>query len=166
VFFIVFLFYPCIINFTITILLSLTFIPPMLQYIVLPPNYSFCPFSSTLPPSSPPLFIFSPTCHHTTSPSHPLTSLLYPLNTTPNPAIPDTSTLHYNNRNIPKQTQGPQNPSYLYIFPHPPPPFSTTFINSPKSITSLITTTPSTPTVYVYYHQGVFYIIYKQLVWH
>jgi hypothetical protein len=45
----------CIVNFTITIFLSLFYtlhFPPflVLQSTVLPPNYSFCPFTSTLSP--------------------------------------------------------------------------------------------------------------------
>jgi hypothetical protein len=34
------------------------------------------------------------------------------------------------------------------------------------SISGQTTITPPTPTVYRYYHQGVFYIIGKQLFWH
>jgi hypothetical protein len=62
-------YYSCIISFTITSLFSLFLtllifpLPPVLQSIVLPPNYSFCPFSSTVflvftSPSYPP-----PICH-------------------------------------------------------------------------------------------------------
>jgi hypothetical protein len=40
----------------------------VIQSIILHPNYSFCPFSSTTSPSYP-----STICHHTTPPSYILT---------------------------------------------------------------------------------------------
>jgi hypothetical protein len=63
----------------------------MLQYIVLPPNYSFCSFSPTLSPSSSPLpILHQPVTTLPLSPTHssPLTSLLYQLYTTPAPCNP------------------------------------------------------------------------------
>jgi hypothetical protein len=42
--------------------------PPVLQSIALLPNYSFCPFSSTLSPGLQPSAQPPPTCHHTTLP--------------------------------------------------------------------------------------------------
>jgi hypothetical protein len=50
---------------------------------------------------------------------------------------------------------------------HPPlflPPFSSSFTNFSKSISSLMTITHLNPTVYRYYLQVVFYIICKQLL--
>jgi hypothetical protein len=88
---------------------------PVLKYIALQPNYSFCPFSSTLSPGLHPLLLFSPNlstnCPSLLHTHHLLTNLLSQLFTTQPPAIPDTSTLHYNNRNTPKHTQVPQNPA-------------------------------------------------------
>jgi hypothetical protein len=151
----------------------LTFSPfPVQQSIVLSPNYSFCPFSSTLSP-----------CHHLfllSSPNllsyylsllciqHLLTSLVYQLYTIPSPAIPDTSTFHYN-RNTPKYAQGPQNPTTPIPLPQHPPLFLLLLLEAPLPISqistfSLITIILPTPTVYRCYHQGVFYIVCKQLV--
>jgi hypothetical protein len=85
------------------------------------------------------------------------------------PAIPDTSTLHYN-RNTPKDTQGPQtsaDPTQLVPLTYP---LTSSLLVSPYptpqiSIASLTNVNPPpTPTAYRYYHQGVFYIIYKLLV--
>jgi hypothetical protein len=53
---------------------------------------------------------------------HPLTSPLHQMYTTLVPAIPDTSTVHYNNRYTPRHTQGPQNPATSIHFPPPTPP--------------------------------------------
>jgi hypothetical protein len=73
-------------------------------------------------------FYPSPTCQNTTPPSYTLTThwLAYCSNCTQHqpPEIPDTSTLHYNNRNTPKHTQRPQKPTAPYPFPNPPSPFS------------------------------------------
>jgi hypothetical protein len=65
-------------------------------------------------------------------PTHLLTSLLYQLYTPPAPEIPDTNTLHYNNRNTPKHTQGPQSPAPVITLPprpFPSPLYSATFTN-------------------------------------
>jgi hypothetical protein len=66
---------------------------------------------------------------------HPLTRLLYTNCTQPQPpAIPDTSTLHFN-KNPPKHAQGPQNPTVPILLPPPIhlfshlPLFSATFTN-------------------------------------
>jgi hypothetical protein len=99
-------------------------------------------------PSSP-----LPTHHYTIPPSCTLTTcwLAYCTNCMqpPPPAIPDTNTLQYNNRNMSKHTQGPQNPAAPITLNPPTHPFShhpflvlIFFTNSPKSITSLITITP------------------------
>jgi hypothetical protein len=115
---------------------------PVLQSIVFLSNYSFCPFSSTLSPCA--LTIPScspPTCHQTGPPSYTLTTCwpnYYTNFTQPQlPIIPDTSTLHNNNRNIPKHTQGPQNLTVPTSFPHSPTPlptssFSATLNNFPN----------------------------------
>jgi hypothetical protein len=69
-----------------------------------------------------PLLIHSFPCLYLSLPSSPNlsphyhsllhTQYLLTIPTQPQPpAIPDTSTLHYNNRNTPKHTQGPQNPA-------------------------------------------------------
>jgi hypothetical protein len=136
----------------------------------LPPNYSFYPFSSTLSPSSPPCPILPNLSSHYLSllhTQHALTSLLYQLYTTPAPVILDTSTIH-DNRNTPKHTEGPQKPAAPISLPHPSPfpspLFSAIFTNSLKPITSLVKITPTTPTLYGYYHQKVLYIIFNQLV--
>jgi hypothetical protein len=96
-------------------------------------------------------FHLPPTCHHTTPPSYTLTMhwLACCKNCTQSQtlAIPDTSTLHYNNRNTPNTHKGQKTSSlhsssttHTPLFP-PTPLFSATFTNSPKSITSLITIT-------------------------
>jgi hypothetical protein len=92
--------------------------------------------------------------------THLLTDcLLYQLHTTSAPTTPDTSTLHYINKNTCKHTQWPQNPEAT--IPLNPsthslslPLFSATFTNSPKSIASLITINSPTPTVYRYFSRG------------
>jgi hypothetical protein len=150
----------------------------MLQFIVLPYNYSFCPFSST--PFSPSDFTFptlpSPACHPTTSTYSTLTThlLAYCANCTYShpSAIPETSTLH-NTRTTPLHMQGSKNaiaPTPLSPPPHPPlkppllvPPFQITH-ESISTQTSINTPTPI-PTVYRYNHHGVLYIICKQLFW-
>jgi hypothetical protein len=90
-----------------------------------PLNYSFFPFSSTPSPVfAPP---FPPTCPPYPSLlhiHHLLASLLYWQYTSWHPAIPDTSTFYYNSRNIPKHTQGPQNPAASIPLPPPRPPLS------------------------------------------
>jgi hypothetical protein len=132
-----FFFYFCIINSIITtlipILILFTLPPsPVLQSIVLPPNYSFCPFSSTLFP----VFTFPshspPNCHHT---NQLLTSLLYQLHINPDPCNP-WHTHPLRQHKYTKHTQGLQNlatPITLnppsHSFSHPPF-FSVTFINS------------------------------------
>jgi hypothetical protein len=166
--FFLWLFFFCI-DFTNTIFLSLFLSLHFPSFfcatsIVLPPNYSFCPFSSIISLFLYLLLLSSSTCHHTTPPSYRLTTH-WPINYTnctqsQPPAIPNTSTLHYNNRNRHKHTQGSQNPAA----PTPFPPLNHLFSCIPFlvpalpitqiSIFSLITITPKTPTVYGYYHQG------------
>jgi membrane-associated phospholipid phosphatase len=101
-FFVFIFYYPCIINFTITILLSL-FLPPSCSFLSLCynsllsqllffpiPIHSFLIFTS--------LLYLPPTCHHTTPPSYTLNTcwLAYcTIYTQSQPlAIPYTSTLH------------------------------------------------------------------------
>jgi hypothetical protein len=77
-----------------------------------------------------------PTCHHTIPPSYTLTThrLTYCTNFTQpqRPAIPDTITLHYNNRNTTKHTQGPQNPVAPITLPQSLTPFlASTFLVPP-----------------------------------
>jgi hypothetical protein len=98
--------------------------PPVLKSIVLLLSYSFCPLSSTPSPCPHLPLPFYPNMlphyHSSLHTQHLLTNLLYQLYTTPTPHI--TSTLHYNNRNIPKYTQDPQNPAAsapLLSFTHP-----------------------------------------------
>jgi hypothetical protein len=80
----------------------------LLQYIVLPHNYSFCSFSYTLSSSS------SPPPHLSQCVTilllHPinlyqLISLQYKLKQSQPSATPDTSTLHYNRRTVPIHTK-------------------------------------------------------------
>jgi hypothetical protein len=89
-------YYSYIINFMITILLSL-FLPSSLSLCLLCCNPLFSLLTNLSAPSHPlfPIFNFSPllppTCHHTTPPSYthnPLTSLLYLLYTNPAPCNP------------------------------------------------------------------------------
>jgi hypothetical protein len=119
----------CIINFTITIFLSL-FLPPSLSLLFLCKNPLFFLQTTLSAPShalSPPCLHLPsysfPNCHHTTLPSYTLTThwLAYYNNSThpQPPAIPDISTLHYNNRYTPKHTQGPQNPEAQILIPQP-----------------------------------------------
>jgi hypothetical protein len=112
---------------------------------------------------------------HSLSPHYPfllhnqcmLTSLMFQLCTPEPPAIPDTNTLYYNSRNIPKHTQGPQNLASLILLPPIPPfHFSATLPTMKVSISSQTTIATPTPNVYRYYHQGVLHVIGKQLVWH
>jgi hypothetical protein len=134
-----YLFYSCSISFYIIIFFSLqthfTFSHFLvLQSIVLPSNYPFCPFSSTLFN----IFAFSsyhsPTCHHISSPSYTFTTdwLDYHTNHTPliPPAIPDIITFHYNSGNTHKHTQGPKHPAATIALSDPP--FSITFTNYPS----------------------------------
>jgi hypothetical protein len=102
-----------IINFTITIFLSL-FLPPSLS-LLFPCYYPLFSLPATLSALSHPLYpclhllLISfpnlsphyPSLLHT---YHPLTSLLYQI---PPSCYPRHSTLHYSNRNIPKHAQGP-----------------------------------------------------------
>jgi hypothetical protein len=78
-----------------------------------------------------------------------------------------TTKIHPNSHKCHKTQQS------LYLFPYPTPLFpssffSATFNNYPNFyISSLLDIeTPPTPTVCRYYHQGVFYVICKQLVWY
>jgi hypothetical protein len=107
------------------------------------------PFSSTLFPIFTSLSYPPPTCQHTNPPSYTLTT--HWLDNCTNyarpwpPAIPDTSTFHYN-RNIPKHAQGPQNPAVPFLSPHLPTLFPTPLLVphlpiSQISISSLITIT-------------------------
>jgi hypothetical protein len=103
------------------------------------------PLPNLLLPFSPNLSPDCPTLLHT---HHLLKNLLHQLYTTLTPAIPDISTLHYNNRYTPKHTQEPQNPAApmphspsTHSFSHPPP-FSAIFNNFPNSISNLLTITP------------------------
>jgi hypothetical protein len=161
----------CIINFTNTIFLSLSYPLHFLSFSCdtihcSPLNYSFCPLSPSLssifttssyPPNLSPHYPIFPT--H----SHLLTSLLYQLYTIPAPCNPDTSILHYNNRNIPKHAQGPQNPATPISLPLPTHLFLVPLLPIAQiSISVLTTIMPPTLTVYRYYHQEVFYIICKQ----
>jgi hypothetical protein len=142
-------FYSCIINFIITILLSLL-LSSSLSLLLLYYNPLFS-LPTTLFAHSLPLF---PCLHLTFPPFSNLSphyrSLLHThhlllayctncIQPQP-PTIPDKNTLHYNNKNTPKNTQGSQNlatPTTLkpptHSFPHHPF-FSDTFINSPQSI--------------------------------
>jgi hypothetical protein len=119
------------------------------QLLILPLLIHFSPPVFTYP-SKPP-----PTCHHTTPPSYTLTAcrLLYHINFTQpkHPAIHHRSTLHYNNRNIPKHTQGTQKPAAPTLLPpltHPTynlpflPPYPTPQI----SVASLTNFNPLTST--------------------
>jgi hypothetical protein len=129
---------------TITIFLSLFLLLslyppfPVLQSIILPPNRSFCPFTSTLSSCLHLLFLSFPNCHQTTPSSYTLTThwLSYLMNCTqPQPhAYPDTSTLHCNNRSIPEHTQRPKTQQPLTSF-LPTPHFSTLVLVSPLLIT-------------------------------
>jgi hypothetical protein len=144
----------CIINFTATTFLCL-FLPPSVSLLLLcynslyslpttlsAPSHSLSPIFTSL--SYPP-----PTCQHTNPPSYTLTT--HWLDNCTNyarpwpPAIPDTSTFHYN-RNIPKHAQGPQNPAVPFLSPHLPTLFPTPLLVphlpiSQISISSLITIT-------------------------
>jgi hypothetical protein len=138
----------------------------MLQSIVLPPNDSFCPFSSTLSLIFTSASYLAPTCQHTTPPSYTITFcwLAYCTNCIqPHPlAIPDTRTLHYNT-NIPKHTSGPQNPAVPIHLPpathlFPTPLFSAMFTNAIKSVSSLITITcPNSHYLYTLSSKGFLY---------
>jgi hypothetical protein len=146
-----FFFIPVHHHYSLILILTLFTLPPssILQSIVLPPT--------TLSAHSHPLFpIFTPllmtpnlSSHH---PSllhihHLLTSILYHLYINPTSCNPWHK--HYNNRNTPKHTQGPQNPAAPTPLKPPTHPFyclplfNAIFINSPKSITNLKTITPS-----------------------
>jgi hypothetical protein len=155
-----FFFFFCIINFTITIFLFL-FISPVLQSICSPSQLLFLPLLiHSLPVFTSPSY-HSPTCRHTTPPSYTLSSLLYQQYIPQDPASSDTSTLHYNNRHIPKHTQGQQNPAApILLIPHTHPIFALPFLVPPLPITQVsiaspINIIPPNSTVYRYYHQGV-----------
>jgi hypothetical protein len=167
-------FFPCIINFTIIIILS-RFLSLSLSLLFLCYNPLFSlptTFSTPSHPLSPPVFASpshsTPTCHHTTPPFYLCTTcwLAYCTNhTNPQPpASPDTSILHYNSRNRPKHIQGLQNPaaSRPLLSPSPscqPPLLVSSLLITQVSISSQTNITLTTPTVYRYYHQGVFYTI-------
>jgi hypothetical protein len=90
----------------------------------------------------------SPSCHQTTPPPCTLTTYWLDYctkNTHPQtPAVPNTSTVHYNSRNTPKHTQGQQNPAT--ILPHPPPPLSMLLLSITQiSLSSQKTITPQLP---------------------
>jgi hypothetical protein len=108
------------VNFIITIFSSLI-LPPLVSLLLRCYNSS-----SSLPTilSAPSYALYSHvftspsylplTCHHTIPPSYTLNTcwLAYCTFIQPQPsAIPDTSTLHNNNRNIAKHTNGSQNPT-------------------------------------------------------
>jgi hypothetical protein len=126
--------YSCIINFTITILFSL-FLCSSLSFFLLCYNPLFSPQLLFLP-----LLIHSFYHLHLSLLSSPNLSPHYPslLHTNTHwlayctkctqpqsPETPDTSTLHYNNRNIFKHTQGPQNPAAHIPLPHLLTPYPT-----------------------------------------
>jgi hypothetical protein len=110
---------------------------------------TFCPFLSTFSLclyipllSFPNMSPHYPSFLHT---YHLLTSLLYNCTQAQHPAIPDTSTPNYNDRNTPKHAQAPQNPAasiplpqYL-LFPLPllVSPLPITQISVSSLITSL-----------------------------
>jgi hypothetical protein len=126
------------INFTIITFLSL-FLSLLLSLVLLcySPLFSL---PNTISAFDYLLFLLSsppPTCHHTSLPSHTRNThwLAYCINCTKSqaPAIPDTSTLHYN-RNHPNTHKGHKTQQPPYLFPYPPipfptPPFGATFTN-------------------------------------
>jgi hypothetical protein len=95
------------------------------------PSHPLSPPALTFPSHSP------PTCHQTTHTHHPLTNLHTNFTQPQTLAIPDPSTLHYNNRNTPnthkehKTQQSPHSFSHSPI-PLPASPFSVTLSNSPN----------------------------------
>jgi hypothetical protein len=153
-------------------------LPPsaLLKSIALLPNYSICPFSSTLSPCPQlPLPFFpnlSPDYPFLLHTYHLLTNLLYQLYTIPTPWHPwhKHPTLQYQKYT---QTctrvyaQNPAAPTLLPPLTHPASAstFSATYPTPQISIASQAkVNTPPTPTSYRYYHHGVFYIIYKKQV--
>jgi hypothetical protein len=89
------------------------------------PLFSFpTTLSAPFHPISPPAFNYLfpnlsphyPSLLHT---HHLLTNLLYQLYTTPTPAIPDTSTLHYNRNTLTQGSQNPAAPTLLPSLTHP-----------------------------------------------
>jgi hypothetical protein len=143
VLYLVFFFF-CIINFTISVFLSLV-LPPPLSFLFLWYNTLFSlpttlsapshPLSSlSLPPPILPQPVTTlPFPLHT---HLPLPGLLYQPNTPPAPEIPDTSTLHYSSGNAPTHTRGPQNPAAPISLSLPTPlyllPFHAIFTNYPS----------------------------------
>jgi hypothetical protein len=132
-----FLYYQLHHHYLLTLILTTFTLPPYpVLSIVLLPNNFFCPFSSTLSLYLHlPLLVFP---NHTMPPSYTLTTcwLTYCTNfiQPQTPAIPDTSSLYYNNKNTPKYPQGPQNPAASISLPpltHPTSclSFSTTLIS-------------------------------------
>jgi hypothetical protein len=120
------------INFVITIFLNLL-LPPSLSFLFLCYNPLFSLPTTLCAPSHPlnPVFTSpcypSPTYHYTTPPFYKLNThwLPYCTNCTQlqTPAIPDTSILHYNNRNTHKHIKCHKTQQPPYLFPHPPTPF-------------------------------------------
>jgi hypothetical protein len=146
----------------------------MLQFIILPLNYSSCPFSSTLSPiftsplSSPnlsPHYLFLLHMHD------PLTSLLYQLYTSPafwnpwqkHPSLQQKYTQTHTRATKPSS---PHFSSSTHPSLFPLPLLMPLLPITQFSIYSLITVTAPSNTVYRYYHQGIFYMICKWLVWH
>jgi hypothetical protein len=128
------------INFTITIFSSL-FSPPSLSLLLLcyNPLFSF-PNILSAPSLSPCLHLPITSSSNLSMQNHSLlllTNLLYQIYMTQTSAIPDTSTLHYNNRSTAKHTQEPQNsaaPTRLLPLTHPTSAslFSVTLTNFPN----------------------------------
>jgi hypothetical protein len=137
----------CIIKFTINIFLPLLLSSSFsLLFLCYNPLFFLPTMLSALLSTFSPLFTClsypSPTCHHTTSPSYTLntcglvycTNCIYPKL----PHIPDINTLHYNNRNPPKHTQGRQHPAAPIPLPLSTSPFSEpSFLVPPLSITQV-----------------------------
>jgi hypothetical protein len=105
------------------------------------PGTHFSTSHTTLPPVLTLASHSPPTCHQTNPVSYTFITwwLTYYNNFTQpqTSAIPTTSTLYYNNRNTPKHTQGPQNPTAPALLPSLTTPlltspFSATLYNSPN----------------------------------
>jgi hypothetical protein len=148
----------------------------MLKSIVLLPNYSFCPISSTFLLSIPPLPHFPQLV--TTLPLSPahlhmLRSLLYQLCIPPalyNPWQKHPLLQQQNHNQTHTRAPKPSS-SHTSTLTHPIPcislPFQCHFYHLPKFLYLAKLSLPSpTPTVCSYDHQGVFYMICKQMVWH
>jgi hypothetical protein len=142
------------------ILTSFTFpLSPVLQFIVLPLNYSFCHFSSTLYPCLHlPLLSFPNLSPHYLSLLHThnkLTSLLYQLYT-----IPPHNTFHYNTTSHhltemhPNTLNGHKTQQPPHLFLHPPTLLMPPLPISQISTSSLITITPSQLPLYIIITKG------------